>query len=839
MKPIRFISIFIYLLCAAVSGMAQNDATIAVQSVPASYGFDMQHILQAREQAKRVAWTDQTIETHLQQTFSNNYSAPIHKEVVKAALLGGNERALNAMADINTALSVQPESQNVQDWFQTLQSYDCLLALPESVVMDHPSKTEAEKNFSAYAHSLMQITPKQDDLIETALHQAACVYAGIIVGSSEQVHTWLHGGENTNQLWKTLSEAVPNEGIPENGLSFPGYLYVLLSALKNYSQDDYVVLKPWITRLVDIPNLFYGATGYQHAQVIADDPNRYWTLSALERSYLHDSNQASGFVLHQLYERIPRRADMLLFGMVNWDAAPKPNPSSDNSFILPRVGFAFLKDDGDIPISLMMNLGMGSFHTTNGLSIQQIRDENVLGEKMFEHNTVFVDQQWKTQQQENASQYALITSFVPFDGGGTFLSASASGIYGERANYPNDTPGLKYPVTQYQRDLYVSSPYVIDWFRVSGSGVQDYVYQLPGKIDAINGIDLQPFSTSMEAYPFLKNITGLQASKVKGIYSVQTQPMDDNGLSERIWFVDMAESTVKIAVKEKQNILINRREFTEPTANLFAVVHEGIQNLQPADLKMERLNLVPQTNVSSFQAMGFVIQNASCDDIYYSAMQSNQTYTAKYKEQEIGFNAKFAHIKLVNGQLKMMRFVGGTQLSYGGYHIQIDEPVTTGIIYNVDEESGSFDLQMPFLLPFGEALSGHILQVVSSIPETPFLQPLPLSHVEDVMKKQRFHLAHRINLSSPPTSLAAPVQNGDQVLFESFAELKRISDERFGVYHSSPVNITLPATEKNRRIFVDENNVQRLRGELKDGLIHATILPLESYDGKTEVIRVP
>lgn len=186
-----------------------------------------------------------------------------------------------------------------------------------------------------------------------------------------------------------------------------------------------------------------------------------------------------------------------------------------------------------------------------------------------------------------------------------------------------------------------------------------------------------------------------------------------------------------------------------------------------------------------------------------------------------------------------MRMVRGTHLKMGDYALEFDEAMTTGVINAIDEKTASFDLSFPYLLPFGDALKHHVLYAVSTEPNTPFLQPLVFSHADDLKKLQRYHLQYLTNLSNPPATLAAPLKNGDQVLFESFAELKQNTEDSFNIYHSSPVRFTIPATETKKRVFVNETKVQRLRGDYKDGLIHASITPLESYDAAVEVIRVP
>jgi hypothetical protein len=276
----------------------------------------------------------------------------------------------------------------------------------------------------------------------------------------------------------------------------------------------------------------------------------------------------------------------------------------------------------------------------------------------------------------------------------------------------------------------------------------------------------------------------------------------------------------------------------QPTANLFAAVHEVSNQKFINGLKIESLPLNPQPSETGFQAMAFVIKNGTQDDIFYSSTQPDQTYTTRFNGTDIEFHSKFAHVQFIESKFHQMRMVCGTHFKVGDHTIEFDEAITTGVINSIDEKTGTFDLSFPYLLPFGGALKNHILQAVSTEPNTPFLQPLVLSYVDDLKREQRYHLEYRQNLSNPPATLAAPVKNGDQVLFESFAELTQNAEDGFHVFHSSPIRITIPGTGTKKRVFINEKKVQHLQGEYKDGLIHVSISPLESYDAKVEVIRV-
>lgn len=835
MTQIKILLILLVLTCCNTFVSAQDDSAAVENIQQYSTGFEREHIAAVREQVKRVGWNALSIETQLKQSLSNNYSKPIRTETVKAALLGGVENVQQAFEDINAALSVEPETQTSQVWFQTLQTYDCLRSLPESVSVSSELIQKTDQLLNTYIQSLYTITPSQEDPYTIAIHQAACAYAAVITQDEEQIETWLHGNETVPPLWKRLGEAVPNEGVGNFDKVLNGYLFALFSTLRDQSDEEIEVLKPWVTRSLDILNLNMKMTRYNEIGGILDSPDRYWHLSSIERYYNDYSDHTSGEILDGLYKGFSRRADMLLFGKVPWEAPTASEVRSVSSTILPRVGLAYLKDESnDIPVSLLLSTSPRIFTL---LSMQPLMYMGNDQHKDFKFNTVVVDQKIQGHWHEDTPQNALVTSFVPFADRGTFISTHSTGIYGERAKYLEDYPGLTFPVTHYQRDIYVDSPYIIDWFRVTGGGTQDYIYQLPGSLNGDHNFDWQSVNLPKDSYPFLQEASAIQSTKPNGVFSVASQP-ENNGLSERVWFVVNGESELIHAKHDKRDIVINRKEFTQPTANVFAVVHKVAKNEFSNDVTIQPLSLNPQPNESGFQAVAFVIKNGTQEDIFYSSTQPGQTYTTTHNNTEIEFQSKFAHVQLHDGKFQQLRMVGGKQVKFGGHQVIADEVMTTGVINNIDEKTGSFDLSFPYFLPFGDALKNHVLHAVSSEPNTPFLQPLVFSHADDLKGEQRFHLEHRINLSNPPSTLAAPVQHGDQVLLESFAELKKNSEDSFLLYHSSPLQITVPANGTKKRFFVNETNVQRLQGEFKDGLIHASFSPLESYDAKIEVIRV-
>ncbi len=829
---IRFQLFLCLLVCGFISaGMAQNSAASSTQIKPPPYAFDAGHISAVREQVKRVRWTDQTIT----QSISSNYFNPIRTETVKAALLGGKDRVSQAFMDVNTALSTSPEAHRAHEWFQTLQTYDCLWALPETVTFEFPAKNEAQELLKSYANTLYQIVPDQDNPIEIAIHQAACIYAGLLTSDHEKVQLYLHGNEDTKPFWKVLSEASPSEGIVYRDLPGDiGYLIVLLSALKEYGTDEYDSLKPWIYRHIDfiIKWSKLMARNGNAFPVFSDDTSKYWGFSALERSARIFEDKDAEMILQTVYKNSLRRADMLIFGKVQLDSLEEPQLSLPPAEVFPRIGAGILTDEGDVPLLAYLSTGINIHNHPHYLNLFLFPPSTHKRIKDIEVNNVLVDRQHSFFPQANAPQNALITSFKPFQNGGTYLSTSASGKYGERANYPPDYPGLTHPVTHYQRDVYVYSPYIIDWFRVSGGSVQDYIYYLPGEnVDSFK-LNWQSHTVSPDEYQSLQ-----QADSVKKAESKDITPIASG--RERLWLINDMPSSLLHAQNQQTNLLINRREFAEPTANLFTVVHEIGNGNQQADIQIESLPLTPQTNATGFQANAIVIKNTGRHDIFFSTIQPDQIYQTKFHNHELEFQAKFAHIQLIDGQFKRMRIIGGTNVRFGKHAIHIESAVTPGILHNLDEKNGTFSLQLHHAAPVGDLLKGHIVQVVNPNPEGQFMQPLALSHVENTGQQQQFLMRHRVNLSNPPQRLAAPVQNGDQVIYESFAELNRQNIDRYLITHASPLEISVPAGENANRFFMEKHKGRALGGTKIQDTLHVSISMNDSYDGTIEVIRVP
>lgn len=808
------------------------------------FAFDSSRIVQARDTARRVNWDRAAILNRMGP--AETLAGEAWNETAATALTGGREETAAALEALRRALGDEAERASAANRFILFKTYDLLAALPEYSQLGDEATNALRDEFGPIAGAVLDSTPAQDaEPTARLIDSAEKLYAALLAGRGTDAPRAMRGGENAPGFAELCRRGLPREGLPaglriEEALQTGLNLYTVFSAAREVFPEDCRALGPWLARFADFHgNLLAFETGRAGSVLLTPANHRRLALT------LETANRLWGGARHnaaltRLYKNEPRPPEALLFGPVRF--------SGTEDFVAgaeawPRAGAAFLRGaSSDFRIGAAMDTGLGaSFGHPAYLSLS-IADRTAPplppAEGDWIPNTVWVNRQPHDLPESEAplAANALIADFVPRADGTVYARATASGRFGEAAAHRGDGAA---PIPVYERELYVSSPYVADLFRVLGGRAQDYIYRSRGRLLESNAADWSPYQPAAGDPDFLGTWDGLRSARMRGIHAFQMEPAEPGAPGERLWFIDPAGSEILAGSRDGETLLIVRRSFSEPTGNLFAAIHELLPASPSPGSAVYRVPLSPSPNERDFQAAAFAIEREGVHDIFLSSTNPEIEYNGVHLDEDITFQGRFAHIRVNQNQFELLRLYGGTRLRFGPHEIRLPEAAAVGVAQSADESEASMTVRFPHILPDRTALGGHLLHVVSSEPDTPFMQPFPIREARPLDVPQTFALEHPMAMTGPPGAGAAPVRTGDQALFGAVAELRHHGDNEYSVFHTVPADVWIQGPPHGNRVYMRAAYVKRMQGEIEDDRIALRIGMEESEHGEIHFRRIP
>lgn len=835
---------------------AIDSATPAKTAIPwvssskPPLAFDETRILHARDQARRVGWTDAVIDAQAGEAASKEER--IWRLCQKAAIFGDKSRAEKAANALLESVSGQEIAGSRDDLWKTFgllaKSYDCLMAIPEWKDLDASLRDPLRDAFQAQVKTCFEKnqTPiaGQDALSDLSLR----IYAGLLAGATAFAHSAYAGEEGKPGFVSLLNQEFTPEGLLRNGSlrrqveSGDGVL-ITGCALRACSPEIFAPVESSLRCSVEsIVDLVYPAGRFPSAVREIPDPielSRY-----LERGNLLLNLPRIAAVLDRLYQEKPRSAESLLMGGLT---IARKKPAIVPSRALPQTGVVILNDASSaIPLSIFFDVGLSGASPSSALLAMEWKQETppqiggAQSAATDRFNTVTIDRksQPPAPTEGEDARNPLLYSCKLFDDGATYVHAIASGQFTERAAYPNDV--VSTPVSTYERALFLASPLAVDLFWARGGKQHDWIYHSPAGIEKLINGDWAPYAVASGEYPWMSGAgVSTFAANLKGVYGVLFDKTPASEIRQRLWVIDPAGSQLISVKNEKSSSLILRREMIEDEGDLFAVVHEWFPESQAMDVQIERIPLDSAVNQRDFQASAFALVRGAETHIFLSSINPDGSYTAQYKNGQVVFQGAFGYIQLINGQAARLRLVG-TTLRYDATGIQMPAALNLGVVKTVNSDTGEMKAQFENRLPVNEALSGDTLIALTPQLAPVMYRPLVIEKMSAWESEETVQLRYRPNPGNPQPGFGAPIATGDQLIYENCAELTLQKPDYYSLRYSAPADVTIGgATDRNRVFFMKSQLIQKVRGESTAGAIQFHVDTNESVDGRVEFYRIP
>lgn len=852
-KPLS-LTFFIPAICALVIALlplfhpayaadeTSDEAAPAIIAQPRAFTFERMRL--ARDLARRVSWTDVTIES-----LTDDRDGPVERawiETLTAALLGEEERALAAAEAFGVALDELEENLSLEPGtlFALLETFDCLLALPEWILIPQETRTRLIRR----THAITQPREEEFEAL-TPLDLAGRWYRGLLFDNEADIAMAKQGTGDTPALERLLAESLNAEGITHNAglarhVETAARLHTLLAALRNRDSAAFDSLATYARPMAAaLCELLHPTAEWPYA--LTHQASRFEHLAALlERSYTLFDDSKTLHTLHALYDRRPRPPEGLLFG-------PSAIPSQRMTFssaLLPQTGAALLRNGfRERPISVLFDTGLSRLgHAAGPLSI-----ELRVGDRLwtppprqrgaFDLNTVLIDGQEPYSPAEgfDRSVNALLLSMKEFPGVGTYAHATATGQYSEAPAY---TPSAGFTLGTYERTLFLMDDILLDLFRARGGETHHYQYHAPAPWrtqlapEAAEVVPLEAFSARTE--PWMRRHPGeTRQTRVEGHANLTAE---SQGLSERLWFINPTESEfITLAESDGADFVVNRYAGERGEGNLFAVLHEFFEGEAP-DVRVIPLTLDPQPNRRSFQAVALALERSDRVDLFFATTDPSVFYRTEYGGEPFEFQGRFGHARLVDGEFDSLRLVGGVHLRIGEYAVGLSTPMLSGLVQATDPARGELKLGFPYGLPKQPDYVRESALISTQNPSASFYQPLLIDLMDYKLdnEPQSARAVQPTLLRTHAPHVGVSIESGDGALIDSVAVLQRAEVMGYKIYRlvfSAPAEVSVAARDDHQRAQILVSSlVRRFRGERDGNAIVFPIDPDESQDGIIE-----
>ncbi len=806
--------------------------------------FSTTQIESARDQAKRVSWTDAIVEGQVGDI--NDPTSKMWASCMKAAMFGTGERLQATVDQISDAASnwsmgPTPDETDYQKLSRLLQAYDCLHALPEWMNFDENSRKELKTQVNAVVKSLLDTDVSG---IHPIVDRSIRLYAGLLTGATDYVQAGLYGNSNGAGLFDAAADEITTEGLMrgctiashvQNGRA----LMLAGAALKSSTAEGFAKIEPFIRKTVEIVGQLCSPSGKLPTVLQKEQPEAQELIGFLEqgRALVDDAGIING-VINNMYKDNPRTAVSLLYGSSS-------TKDQIMTHAMPLTGSAILRGaKSDDAQSLYLDTGLSGKHASSALlSIEWM--DGILGApgefKTDWFNTVVVDRTSQPAAPDSIDEprNGFISSCKVFEDGATYLQASAAGQYTERAAYPSGS--VSSPVLTYQRNLYVGSKLAVDIFRVRGGKQHDWIYHAPSDVESVIGAEMAPFKAERNEYEWLKNsIEPALAAMTQGVCGVQFKAAKGMDQRRRLWLVDPVGSQLIKSVKQAGSSIVVRRQMDGDEGDIFVVIHELIEDAKTADVEIKQLKLDPAPNLRGFQAIAFAVTQGDDVNIFVSSMNPDVEYSTQFNGARIVFQGAFGHVNLSKGQLSRLRLVGGGSLRYDAHGLTMKSPMSLGVVRNVQTEKNTIAVDFDYRIPTGSMLAGNAITVLARQMAPVMYQPMIIEKVESQDIPQTIKLRHGLAQDKTEPGLCAALETGSRVIMDNSAELVRSGDDQYSLAYTAPIDVMIESAEKRRRVFMEKSNlIRKMRGELSVGTIQFSMQPEESIDGMVEFRRIP
>lgn len=810
--------------------------------------FSTGRVAQARDRARRVGWTEAVIDAQANPAPGAGEKA--WSSCLKAALFGEIQRAQNAATTLAEALKAAPAKDDpsaVRGLMLALQSYDCLVALPEWEKIEPSIRDSLKEALNGY---VTPIFDRETAVSETPLRTVSLrLYAGLLTGATAAALAALEGEEGNPGLDKLAITEILPEGIVrdyslQKQVNDGEAFFMACAALRSGAPETSRRLEPAAKAMMELVRDLIYPTGH-FPSVVRERPPVEHLIRFLERGVDLFGDPHAIEILNALYKIHPRRAESLLFADIP-DAKEKTPAAIVRA--LPQTGVAILHDaTADLPLSMYLDTGLSGENRSSALlaiewNASRREAVETLDDIRTDHfNTLIIDRaiQPAAPSHEDEARNAFLYSCKAFEDGAAYVRAVAQGEFTERAAYPAET--VSTPVPTYERTLFLSSPFAADLFRARGGRVHDWIYHSPtGLSQLING-EWSVYSPTPEDYPWMKDSPEpLQAATLKDYYGFLFAPLPGTKRHHRIWVIDPAGTQWIWSKNGGGAALVGRRAMVEDEGDLFTVVHEWFEGDAAPDVKVERLRLDPGANQRDFQSVAFVWSQGEDEHMILSSMNPDVSHQGQYNNGQIVFQGAFGHIHLRQGKVERMRLVGGSTLRYGAYGVQTNAALNFGVARGVNPASGILEAEFSNHLPGGPTMQGDVLMALSPRIAPVMYRPLVVDGVTQYGPPQSFLTRYRLDAKALRPSLGEPVTTGDQLIYENGVELSKIKDDLFAVEYSAPAGVLIEgATDRHRIFFSRSELIRKVRGDFSANTIQFHLEPHESVDGRVEFYRIP
>lgn len=834
---------------------AQADEAWISKCLP-PLAFDRQRVKQARDQAKRVGWTDAIVDAQTGEPAAGESltkADKVWRSCLKAALFGEKRRAEKAANDLLEWISTAAPAPNSAEFWEAyslaLQAYDCLTAISEWPELDAALRGKVAEQLQTKARTVLdgQENAARDNTQDALRASSLRLYAGLLSGATDIAKAVWFGSSDKPGFVDTVKKEIAPEGAIGSG-SLRGHVesgqdFLLACAvLVASSTEAFAPIEPYARQSVEFIRDLIVPTG-RFPKAARSLPERGALVRYLERGNALFDNLGLSPILNLYYKEKPRTAESLLIG-----GMAKAGSSSDSfrQIVMPMTG-AVILTDASAAMPLYLDTGLSGGLASSALLAVEWRNETAspAGETESQgtdrFNTVVIDRmsQPSTPSGGEEARNGFIYSSKAFQHGAAYIRAIAAGQYTERAAYPAGT--VSTPVFTYERALYVSPPFVVDLFRARGGRLHDWIYHTPAGIEKLINGEWSSYSVASGDYPWLtaSNASAL-AANLKGVYGVSFNPLPGNDLRHRLWFIDPA-GTQLISVKNGEgSSLIARREMIEDEGDLYAAVHEWRKGSMPDNVQIEPILLDPPANARGFQAIALAIVQGEETNIFLSSINPEAVYNGKYKNGQIVFQGAFGHILLRGETAERLRLAGNI-LRYDASGIQMKEALNIGVVRNVNTDTGAMETDFSNRLPANERLNGDTFTALTTQMAPVMYRTLVVEKVTASELADTAQLRYRPNTSDSQPGLGAPIRIGDQLIYENMAELAQTRKNYFTFDYSAPADVTIGgATDLNRVFLAKSQILRKVRGESTAGAIQFHIDPQEGVDaGHVEFYRIP
>ncbi len=829
---------------------------VQAQEIPAPpHAYSATDIEAARDQVKRVGWSEGIIDNQIRITPQDPYKN-VWKAAVKAALFGDEElmnravdrieKTIEDWQEMDFQFKGEGEIPTSQAVFYLVQSYDCLTVCPEWEHVEKKRKANLRQSIQETVDRFL--IPSHDDLIlsSSVQFQTTRLYSSLISGSTQVFHLALQGDDEISSLETILRTGLTGEGLLldapiERHVVQSADLLTAGAALQSASPDAFERLSPWIQKTADIVTSLCSPSG--NLPEMLGEINPALMPAMLERAFRLYGSSEYAELLRKVYRRVSRQGSHLLLGNINLENTPA---AEHNTTAWPQTGGLTLHNPSELPFNAYLDTGLLSHQTrSNALLALELRTEQGALSGFQEeigtegYNTVLVDRKPHTPYDSSDIANGFLYDLKRFSDGSAYVNVTADDQYSERAAYDEESD-IQPPVNYFQRTLFMCDQFLIDLFRVRGGQWHDYLYHSHGTIQSASNIDFQSIPPESNDLSLFTKADALQQAQAKDIYNIQFGTNEPETYTERLWFIDPDGSQLIAGSLNDQIFLTARRAMEEGESNLYSVIHEVRSAGQQRDPRIIRLPLDPSPSSRDFQAVAFAIESGDRVNICLSSTNPSVEYTTEYEDERIVFKGRFAHIRKINGEFKSLRLIGGRFLRFGTHGVDLEENMQVGVVSQVMQDKGALRIDFPHPLSVGNHLLGHSFFVATPNRGPSIFQPFIIKQLENNRSPQVVSLQHHPNLMDPPSMLGSPVENGDQVIYEHFAEMVRLSEDRFRLHYSAPMEVIVEGGTKRHRVMVKSTRVERrVRGESTVGVILFPVDPAERIDGVVEFTRIP